>query len=314
MNANSKYGLHSVNGDADAAFAALAKAELVVTDCDGTLLYTDKALGQPAIDAVRRLKEAGVRFTVASSRPGKGMRHIVEALDVDMPYASYNGGSLVRPGTWDLLSSHKLPRDVVQTSLEALASANVDAWVFIDDAWYLTNQEGTYVPLETRTVGYEGVLVTRFDDVDLGEVDKIVGSTADTALLARVESSVQKQLMPRTRRALADLLPRYHEPGSEQGHCGTRTGATRERAARTRGRARRHGQRCGDVRDRGRIDRDGAGIRQRAASREPGLEEQRRGRLRGRHRRALGGARLKEEGTSTRCAALTDERPRRSSE
>ncbi|EKS66729.1 MULTISPECIES: Cof-type HAD-IIB family hydrolase [Caballeronia] len=194
MNANSKYGLHSVNGDADAAFAALAKAELVVTDCDGTLLYTDKALGQPAIDAVRRLKEAGVRFTVASSRPGKGMRHIVEALDVDMPYASYNGGSLVRPGTWDLLSSHKLPRDVVQTSLEALASANVDAWVFIDDAWYLTNQEGTYVPLETRTVGYEGVLVTRFDDVDLGEVDKIVGSTADTALLARVESSVQKQL------------------------------------------------------------------------------------------------------------------------
>lgn len=194
MNANSKYGLHSVNGDADAAFAALAKAELVVTDCDGTLLYTDKALGQPAIDAVRRLKEAGVRFTVASSRPGKGMRHIVEALDVDMPYASYNGGSLVRPGTWDLLSSHKLPRDVVQTSLEALASANVDAWVFIDDAWYLTNQEGTYVPLETRTVGYEGVLVTRFDDVDLGEVDKIVGSPADTALLARVESSVQKQL------------------------------------------------------------------------------------------------------------------------
>ncbi|WP_250440555.1 HAD family hydrolase [Caballeronia sp. AZ1_KS37] len=194
MNANSKYGLYSVNGDADAAFAALAKAELVVTDCDGTLLYTDKALGQPAIDAVRRLKEAGVRFTVASSRPGKGMRHIVEALDVDMPYASYNGGSLVRPGTWDLLSSHKLPRDVVQTSLEALASANVDAWVFIDDAWYLTNPEGTYVPLETRTVGYEGVLVTRFDDVDLGEVDKIVGSTADTALVARVESSVQKQL------------------------------------------------------------------------------------------------------------------------
>ncbi|MCG7402027.1 MULTISPECIES: HAD family hydrolase [Caballeronia] len=194
MNANSKYGLYSVNGDADAAFAALAKAELVVTDCDGTLLYTDKALGQPAIDAVRRLKEAGVRFTVASSRPGKGMRHIVEALDVDMPYASYNGGSLVRPGTCDLLSSHKLPRDVVQTSLEALASANVDAWVFINDAWYLTNPEGTYVPLETRTVGYEGVLVTRFDDVDLGEVDKIVGSTADTALLARVESSVQKQL------------------------------------------------------------------------------------------------------------------------
>jgi Cof subfamily protein (haloacid dehalogenase superfamily) len=194
MNAIGKYALHSATGDGAAAFAALAKVELVVTDCDGTLLYTDKALGQPAIDAVRGLREAGVRFTVASSRPGKGMRHIVEALGVDMPYASYNGGSLVRPATWDVLSSHKLPREVVQTSLEAFAAAHVDAWVFIDDNWYLTRPDATYVPLETRTVGYEGVLVTRFDDLDLDAVDKIVGSTADTGHLARVETSLQKQL------------------------------------------------------------------------------------------------------------------------
>ncbi|AQH02008.1 hydrolase Cof [Burkholderia sp. KK1] len=165
-----------------------------MTDCDGTLLYTDKALGQPAIDAVRRLLGAGVRFTVASSRPGKGMRRIVEALGVDMPYASYNGGSLVRPKTWEVLSSHKLPRDVVQTSLEMFAAANVDVWVFIDDNWYLTNPDATYVPLETRTVGYEGVRVTRFDDVDLGAVDKIVGSTADTAHLAQVEAALQQAL------------------------------------------------------------------------------------------------------------------------
>ncbi|SAK53059.1 Cof-like hydrolase [Caballeronia pedi] len=194
MNAQGKYGLHSATGDGAAAFDALANVELVVTDCDGTLLYTDKALGEPAKDAVRRLREAGVRFTVASSRPGKGMRHIVEALSVDMPYASYNGGSLVRPRTWEVLSSHKLPREVVQTSLEALAAASVDAWVFIDDDWYLTNPDATYVPLETRTVGYEGVRVARFDDIDLAAVDKIVGSTADTALLARVESGLQKQL------------------------------------------------------------------------------------------------------------------------
>lgn len=88
MAGDGKYGLHSATGDAAAAFAALARVELVVTDCDGTLLYTDKTLGEPAKDAVRRLRHAGVRFTVASSRPGKSMRHIVEALSVDMPYAS----------------------------------------------------------------------------------------------------------------------------------------------------------------------------------------------------------------------------------
>jgi Cof subfamily protein (haloacid dehalogenase superfamily) len=197
MTARDGYGLFSATGDGAAAFAALAQVELVVTDCDGTLLYTDKTLGQPAIDAVRRLQQAGVRFTAASSRPGKGMRHIVEPLAVDMPYASYNGGSLVEPRTWRVLSSHKLPREVVQTSLEALAAAAVDAWVFIDDSWYLTNPDATYVPLETRTVGYGAVRVARFDDLDLDAVDKIVGSTADTALLARVESGLQQQLAGR---------------------------------------------------------------------------------------------------------------------
>ncbi len=38
------YGLHSESGDTGAALAKLAQVELVVSDCDGTLLYTDKTL------------------------------------------------------------------------------------------------------------------------------------------------------------------------------------------------------------------------------------------------------------------------------
>jgi len=70
----------------------------------------------------------------------------------------------------------------------------VDAWVFVGDVWYLTNPDGAYVPRERRTVGYDGVLVQRFDDVDLDAVDKIVGSTADAPLLERVEQDLQKRL------------------------------------------------------------------------------------------------------------------------
>ncbi len=150
-------------------------------------------VGDRAVDAVMGLHAAGVQFTVASRRPGKGMRHIVNLLKVTMPYASYNGGSLVMPGTWEVLSSHKLPREVGQTSLETLAANGVDAWVFIDDNWYLTHPDGTYVPLETHTVGYEGVLVERFDDLDLDAVDKIVGSHAGTALVERLEGELAKR-------------------------------------------------------------------------------------------------------------------------
>jgi Cof subfamily protein (haloacid dehalogenase superfamily) len=175
-------------GDPDRALDALSKIELVITDCDGTLLYTDKTLGEPAKEAVRNLSAAGVRFTVASSRPGKGMRSIVETLGIETPFAAFNGGKLVDPAGWKTLNAHRLARDAAETALESLASDGIDAWVFIDDAWYITNPAGEYVPLERRTVGYDAVVVKRFEDIDLNSVEKIVASTRDAALLERKEA------------------------------------------------------------------------------------------------------------------------------
>jgi hypothetical protein len=179
------------------ALAALAKVELVISDCDGTLLYTDKSLGEPAKQAVRNLNAAGVRFTVASSRPGKGMHSIVETLGIQSPFAAFNGGKLVDPTGWKTLSAHWLSRDAAQTALESLTRDGVDAWVFIDDQWYITNPGGEYVPLERRTVGYDAVVVKRFDDIDLDSVEKIVASTKDAALLQRKEAEFQDTLKGR---------------------------------------------------------------------------------------------------------------------
>lgn len=174
--------------DSDRALEALSKVELVITDCDGTLLYTDKTLGEPAKEAVRNLSAAGVRFTVASSRPGKGMRTIVDTLGIKTPFAAFNGGKLVDPAGWKTMNAHWLARDAAETTLESLARDGIDAWVFIDDQWYITNPAGEYVPLERRTVGYDAVVVKRFEDIDLGSVEKIVAPTSNAALLERKEA------------------------------------------------------------------------------------------------------------------------------
>jgi Cof subfamily protein (haloacid dehalogenase superfamily) len=190
-------GLRTSGGDGDQAYDALAKIELVISDCDGTLLHTDKSLSTPAKDAVRALTDAGVRFTVASSRPGAGMRAIVQALGIDEPFAAYNGGMVLSPGDWKVLKAHVMRRDAVETALESLARDKMDAWVFIGDQWYITNPGGQYVPLERRTVGYDGVVVKSFDDIDLDSVQKIVGSTPDAPALERLESEFRETLRDR---------------------------------------------------------------------------------------------------------------------
>ena len=70
--------------DEQGVTSALA-IRLVLSDVDGTLVTAEKALTPRAIEAVRRLDEAGILFAVTSGRPPRGMAMLVEPLDAAHP-------------------------------------------------------------------------------------------------------------------------------------------------------------------------------------------------------------------------------------
>ena len=55
----------------------MTRIALVVSDVDGTLVTKDKILTDKAKDAVRRLRDAGIGFTIVSSRPTIGMHFLI---------------------------------------------------------------------------------------------------------------------------------------------------------------------------------------------------------------------------------------------
>jgi hypothetical protein len=162
---------------------------LLISDVDGTLVAPDKSLTPGAADAVRRLAEARVRFTLVSSRPPRGMAALVAELGVRLPFGAFNGGSLVAPDL-SIIEAHRLSPSIARQTLELLVRRNVDAWVFADGQWWLRDRMAPNVALERRTVGFDPTVVGTFDDL-IGRIDKIVGVSNDHALLARVESEAQ---------------------------------------------------------------------------------------------------------------------------
>jgi hydroxymethylpyrimidine pyrophosphatase-like HAD family hydrolase len=70
----------------------MTRIALVVSDVDGTLLTKDKTLTERAARAAQRLHEAGIAFTITSSRPTIGMRFLVEPLDITLPVGPFNRG------------------------------------------------------------------------------------------------------------------------------------------------------------------------------------------------------------------------------
>ena len=170
----------------------MTRIALVVSDVDGTLLTKDKTLTGGAKAAVRRLHEAGIGFTITSSRPTIGMGFLIEPLQITLPVGAFNGSCIVDPQLKPI-ERHLIPPPATQRALEVLNEYGVDIWLFTSDLWLTRNGNGEYVPNEKRAIRADPIIVTDFAPY-LASACKIVGASADAALLQRCEAAMQQAL------------------------------------------------------------------------------------------------------------------------
>ena len=170
----------------------MTRIALVVSDVDGTLLTKDKTLTDGARDAVQRLHDAGIGFTITSSRPTIGMRFLIEPLAITLPVGAFNGSCIVDPQL-KVIEQHLIPASAAQQSLDVLNEFGVDIWLFTSNLWLTRHGEGEYVPHEKRAIRADPTLVGDFTPY-LSAACKIVGSSADAALLQRCEAAMQRAL------------------------------------------------------------------------------------------------------------------------
>ena len=170
----------------------MTRIALVVSDVDGTLLTKDKILTDGARAAVRRLHEAGIGFTLTSSRPTSGMRFLIEPLQITLPIGSFNGSCIVDPQL-NPIEQHLIPAPATQRALDVLDEYGADIWLFTSDLWLTRNGSGEYVPNEKRAIRADPNIVADFTPY-VASACKIVGASADAALLQRCEIAMQQTL------------------------------------------------------------------------------------------------------------------------
>jgi Cof subfamily protein (haloacid dehalogenase superfamily) len=174
---------------------AAAPIALVISDVDGTLVSTDKQLGPPAIDAVRRLDVAGIGFTLISSRPPRGMAAAAEALEVRLPMAAFNGGTLFAPDQ-SLIETHRLAADAAREALSLLRDKAISVWAYADGDWLVKDLDGPHVEHERHTIGFSPTVVGDFAAV-IDRIDKLVGVSEDHTLLGRLGAEMGEILKDR---------------------------------------------------------------------------------------------------------------------
>ncbi|SHK83535.1 Cof-type HAD-IIB family hydrolase [Bradyrhizobium lablabi] len=195
----------------------MTRISLVVSDVDGTLLPKSKVLSDGAKRAVAKLHEAGIGFTIVSSRPTIGMTFLIEPLAITLPFGAFNGSSIVDAGLKPI-EQHLIPPTTAQRSIDILTEFGVDIWLFTNDQWLTRNPDGEYVSHEKLAIKHDPVIVTDFSSYLTGAC-KIVGASSDAPLLQRCETAMQQAVgnqatAVRSQTYYLDVTPPGHDKGT----------------------------------------------------------------------------------------------------
>jgi len=164
---------------------------MVIADVDGTLVTQEKVLTKRAAEAVLRLHEAGIQFTITSGRPPRGMAMLIDPLKLTLPLAAFNGGVLIKPDLKTVADQKFLPTGAPEKVIEAVEKHGLDVWVYTDIDWFVRDANAPHVAREQWTVKFPPTVVKTFAGL-LGRVAKIVGVSDDLERVAKCEKDVQQ--------------------------------------------------------------------------------------------------------------------------
>jgi len=165
------------------------EVRLVVADVDGALVTPDKVLTPRARAAVRKITSVGIAFTITSGRPPRGMKMLIDDLQLQDPITAFNGGLFVRPDL-SVIRENLLPRETVQPVIDILTKHKLDVWIYSDKDWFVPSRHGPHVDREEWTVKFAPIVVLNFEGL-LDRVAKIVGVSDDLAAVALCEKHAQ---------------------------------------------------------------------------------------------------------------------------
>lgn len=168
---------------------------LLVADVDGTLVTDKKTLTARTKAAVASLCANNIAFAIISSRPPRGLRMLIERLQITTLVAGFNGGVLTKPDL-SIITQHLLSPAAARQAVNLISAHGAQAWVFCGQDWLVRDPEGPYVGLEEHTIGFRPTVVGEFGRA-LDSAAKIVGVSENFELLSRLEHDVRTKLADR---------------------------------------------------------------------------------------------------------------------
>ena len=166
---------------------------------DGTLLDQNKKIPEQNIEAVRRLKEEGIYFVIATGRHDSMIKPYLDELEIEMPVISCNGALVREPFHDRRFLSIPIEKEQMLTMVEICRDAGVDYHIYALETIFgetLTNKMVYYDQRNSTLPAREQVLLhisEDYRDFIMGtteELYKLLVITREPVLLEKVDNAI----------------------------------------------------------------------------------------------------------------------------
>lgn len=106
--------------------------KLFVTDIDGTLLLPGKMPSQKNLDAIKKMQDAGIIFTIATGRMYPAAVPIAQFAGITAPIISYNG-AMIKTLSGEVIHSDYLPEEIVLELINFFEERKIHLQTYSED-------------------------------------------------------------------------------------------------------------------------------------------------------------------------------------
>lgn len=161
--------------------------KLIVTDMDGTLLNSEKKVGQKNLDYILKAQEKGLKFVLASGRVEEAMLPIAKELQMDKYEGyvlSYNGARIIDCKTNEIIYDRALTKKDIEYLYTLSNKFNIALVTYINKELFY-NKEHKYVDIEEKITGFKKRLYKDTSEINTNKVGKcmFIGDTEKTKKL-----------------------------------------------------------------------------------------------------------------------------------
>lgn len=136
----------------------LKRIQLVVFDLDGTLIDDEGNLHPETADLIKRLRNLGVKFSIATGRLHSAVLNFAKILEIDAPLITLDGTLIKNPVTNEVIFQSTIPEKITLKAISLADKYFLKIALCHGDAIYYT-EENSLVPnlLEKFGAKYERI-------------------------------------------------------------------------------------------------------------------------------------------------------------